>query len=529
MAEHECQHGCYPVDKRWHGGSLTGEVDGEEFSIDSIHDLREFIRRKGEGGPEAAESLLVDQQPSGEPYVLPQSDEEDSVERKKQSRTISISGIGQGFDMGAYLDVLDRIETFYRFEQAKKVKDWMRASPQSQLHQELVQRRQQAEQQINRVLSNLSDLYEQKQLLEHDVRKLEERKAHFEASEEEKKAGGGYEDELKADFVDLVDQHTGRSSIIQMQANNVFPSITADFYRMTGLDDLQEGGQLEDLPENEKAVLRKKWKLYEQWKEQFRTAVESRLNDVQRRLNSVETSIEQTEKWIQPYVQDMQRILSESDLDEQIAVGEELSAYFPHAYSNSWRMMKFFSRRDRTPGDHRGLYWDVVTLNPIKLSTPQFENPQQAGGGLVIFKMQFTEITVCDHVWEEIYQPQIDKQVNQVRRYIRKYVGEPEVELDEKRSDIQGTYGDALTDEEEERLEEAETVSELEQLELDIIDRMKPSWLERRKRGLKEFLGFTDEYYHEDPEELRRELLGPHFPTQFYLDYKYENDLYVMK
>ncbi|MFB6265913.1 MAG: hypothetical protein ABEI07_02405, partial [Candidatus Nanohaloarchaea archaeon] len=72
-------------------------------------------------------------------------------------------------------------------------------------------------------------------------------------------------------------------------------------------------------------------------------------------------------------------------------------------------------------------------------------------------------------------------------------------------------------------------VGEVDDLENEIMARLKPSWFERRKRGLKRFFGVTDEYYHEDPEELRRELLGPFFPTQFYLDYKYENDLYVMK
>jgi hypothetical protein len=179
----------------------------------------------------------------------------------------------------------------------------------------MTQRRQQAEQQINRVLSNLSDLYEQKQLLEHDLRRLEERAQHFDATEESRSEGGGYEDELKADFVDLVDQHTGRHSILQMQANNVFPSITADFYQMSGLDDLQDGS-LKDLPENEKAVLRKKWKLYEQWKDQFETAVKSRLNDVERQLTSVQASIEQTQKWLQPYVEDMERIQPDGQFED---------------------------------------------------------------------------------------------------------------------------------------------------------------------------------------------------------------------
>ncbi|MFB6294536.1 MAG: hypothetical protein ABEI97_02140, partial [Candidatus Nanohaloarchaea archaeon] len=97
------------------------------------------------------------------------------------------------------------------------------------------------------------------------------------------------------------------------------------------------------------------------------------------------------------------------------------------------------------------------------------------------------------------------------------------------RKRLRDRYGDALTDDEEERIAEAETEEELDQIEADIIDRMRPGWVDRRKERLKEFLGMTDDFYHEDPQELRRELLGPYFPTQFYLDYKYDNDLYVMK
>ncbi|MDY6770269.1 MAG: hypothetical protein SVU88_04830, partial [Candidatus Nanohaloarchaea archaeon] len=82
MGKGHCQHGCYPVDKRWHDGSLT---DGDGNSIDSIWDLREFIRENGGGveGARAAEARLDEDQPRDEPYVLPDPGEQDDISRKK--------------------------------------------------------------------------------------------------------------------------------------------------------------------------------------------------------------------------------------------------------------------------------------------------------------------------------------------------------------------------------------------------------------------------------------------------------------
>ncbi|MDY6761440.1 MAG: hypothetical protein SVY41_00155 [Candidatus Nanohaloarchaea archaeon] len=539
MGKGYCQHGCYPIDKRWHGGGLVGEVDGEEFPIDSIFDLREFIRRKGGGsvasnheelmnGVNAAESLLKEEQPNDEPYVLPEGgmDRSDPIHEKIKRRGVSISDVGsQAHATGAYLEILDQLTTFYKFD-AVTVKEWYRASPQSNLHDELRQRRQQAEQQVNRVLSNLQDLYEQKQLLEHDLRRLEERKAHFDAPEEQEVEGEGYEDELKADFVDLVDQHTGRHSILQMQQNNVFPSITADFYQMSGLDDLSGDGQLSDLPENEKAVLRKKWKLYEQWKQQFRTAVESRFQDVQRRLNSVQTSIEQSEEWLKPYVEDIMKL--SGTWEEEMMAQHDLSRYFPQGNASFVHGEKIVSDLDRSPGEETDRYYDVMVMEPVHFGSGGLENPQDPGGGLVVFYVQWTELLCCKHVYEEVFKTQKDARVNRVKNYVNQYVGDP-VDISEDKSNVIGRYEDVITEEEKERVQNAETKEQLHEVEIDINQRLAGDRGRRWKEKIREFFGSTDEFHHEDPKELRRQLLGPYFPTQFYLDYKYDNDLHVMK
>lgn len=524
MGKGYCQHGCYPVDKRWHGGSFTLEIDGEEQVCEDIFDFRKFILQNSLSD---AEEELKEQQPADEPYVLPEEDmdDQDPAHEKIKRRGVSISNFGnQAHALQAYSEITDQLATFYKFD-LKVVKEWYRAKPQSQLHDEMVQRRQQAEQQINRVLSNLQDLYEQKQLLEHDKRRLEERQAHFEADEESELEGEGYEDELKADFVDLVDQHTGRHSILQMQANNIFPSITADFYQMSGLDDLREGGQLAELPENEKAVLRKKWKLYQQWKEQFRTAVQTRLQDVNRRLNSVQTSIEQTEQWIKPYVEDIQKMTG--TWEEEHKYLEAFSRYLPRGYADFAKREKMVGTMDRSPGEKQDKYHDVVIMEPIHFGQGGAEQPQAPGQGLVVFYMPWTEYLCCNHVYEELFQAMIDRKTNQIKNYIAQYIGDA-IDVSDDKAELREKYGDVLTSEEEERIEEAETEDDVEQIELDINDRLQSRTL-RWKNKLRGFFGVTDDFYHEDPQELRRKLLGPYFPTQFYLDYKYDNDLYVMK
>lgn len=582
MGKDYCMHGCYPVDRKWHGGDLKIEEDeigeftdvsspeelknklGEEvydgkgaFEISDIFDLRRFV---DEFGPEAAENLMRAKLPAGEPYMRGDVDSDsESIEDKIKKRGISLSTIGQGPEMGAYLEVVDVITTHYKYDTAIKTTDAMWATPESQVHQELVQRRQQAEQQINRTLGNLSDLYEQKQLLEHDLRQLEARLEHVKNAEKagEIDAGGkkkkgeeeverDTQDELKADFVDLVDQHTGRHSILQMQANNVFPSITADFYSMTSLEDLEPGGHLENLPENEKAVLRKKWKLYLQWKEQFQSAVKSRYNDIKRRLNSVETSIEQTENWIKPYVQDIKMITQ--DFDVQLETWHGISKYLPVGYANVYRSMKVIANKDQSPANEDDLYYDVVVMDMMQGAMPDTANPQAAGQGLSLFYITFYEYLVCKHVYEAVFEKQQNQKKNEVKEYIKKYLGEngpvySREEIEAKREEVLDKLGDGKIgkgagktklmkgrENLRERVESAETMDELEKLE-HIIEyrKYKPSFLGRKRNDVLKFFGATDEFYYENPENLRRNLIGPGFPTQFYLDYKYSSDMFVMK
>lgn len=459
-----CMHGCYP--------------SGNGVDIDR---LREVARTEG---PDAAQELIDEKQPQGEPYVGATHDE-------AHQRTMKIVAGSQGVPVDAYIAVMDEMSKQFDYT-VKKSAEWLHANPGSQLHQEMSQRRQQAEQQINRVLSSLSDLYHQKHLLEHDVRKLESKAEHFEDRKEEA---------LKADFVDNVDQHTGRSSIIQMQANDIFPSITADFYSMESLDDLKDGGHLADLPEQEKATLRKKWKLYQKWKEKFGGAVEEKLEDVERRLRSVKTSIEQTEKWIKPYVQTIKQM----EGDPAAELDEMTDAYMLEGYASAVRGVKVIAHNvvntaENDEGETIPTHRDVIIVETTHISLGGSDQPQAPGQGGEVVVMDFKEYTVCEHVFQEVFQSQIDDRQDMVRRYVASYTGE---ELDE---DI---------------IEHTE--KEFEPYEM-------PFTVKLRNNTYRWF-GLGDPYFHPDPASFREGLLGPHFggSAALYISAKYTIGLYVMK
>jgi predicted nucleic acid-binding Zn-ribbon protein len=457
--EGRCMHGCYPVD------------------IDTI---REIARTDG---AEKAQQWLDENQPRGEPYVGADDDE-------PHQRKMKITAGSQGIPVDSYLATLSILENHHDYE-VNKVQEWLQANPGSQLHQEMQQRRQQAEQQINRVLSSLSDLYQQKHMLEHDLRTLEEKQDHFEDKDEEA---------LKGDFVDNVDQHTGRSSIVQMQANNVFPSITADFYSMNSLDDLTDG-HLSELPEQEKAILRKKWKLYQKWKEKFGGAVDSKVEDLQRRLKSVKTSIEQTENWIKPYVQTIKQM--EGDPEERLH--EMTDPYMLEGYASSMRGMKVVAHAPvRTDEDDEGnsvvTHRDVVVMDVMHLSLGGTEQPQAPGQGAEVVIMDFKEYTVCEHVFNEVFKPQIEQREHEVKRYVNSFVGDEIPEEIEEHTDKQFVPYDM-------------------------------SFPKQLQRNVMRWFGMGDEYFHPSPSDLRTGLLGPAFggASPLYIEIKYDIGLYVMK
>lgn len=455
-----CMHGCYPTPE---GG---------------IEEIRRIARTEG---PEAAQEFIDENQPDGEPYVGAGPDE-------RHHRNMRLISGSQGDPFELYVAAVDRLtETPHEYT-AQIVDEWMHASPGSQLHQELMQRKREAQGQINQTLSSLSDLYQQKHLLEHDIRKLEQKQEHFEEKNEEA---------LKGDFVDEVDANTGKASIIQMQSNDIFPSITADFYAMNSMEDLTEG-HLKDLPEQEKAILRKKWKLYQKWKDKFGNAIENKLRDVKGRLKSVETSIEQTEEWIKPYVQTVKQL--EGDFEAEVE--QVTDPYLVAGYSSLMRGMELITHDvKRTNDEGEVTHRDVVTLEATHMSLGGTDQPNRTGEGGTIMILNFKEYLVCEHVFQEVFQPQIEEKKNEVKRYIAGYKGED------------------VTDDIKEHTE-----LPYEPYEKSIGKKLLHS--------IYKVLGIGDDYYIRDPSSLREELLGPGFGGSgcpLYIEIKFDTGLHVMK
>ena len=470
-----CYHGCYPVNI----DTIRKIARADELK--DIKDkglekqLKNTIGLNRPGGPGAAEEFIIKNDSIDEPYVG----------LGDYQRKVIIKAGQQGPPFGVWMSLASDIGDF-GYDLVKVAEDFV-TQPGSQLHQEMQQREQRAQQQINQSLSGIEDLFKKKQLLEHDLRKLESKQEHFEDEKEEA---------LKADFVDNVDQHTGRNSIVQMQANNIFPSIIPDFYSMTSLEDLSSG-HLSKLPEQEKSVLRKKYMLYEKWKEKFGSAINSKVKDVQRRLRSVERSIEQAENFIKPYVETLRVI--QGDFNKKLDFIKDTDMYIGH--SSSKRIMKFIGTMDLD--SHK----DVLTISVthVDLAAPsEVQSPANSPSAVV---MDLKEFLVCDHVYNEVFKPQIDERKHEVERFVKEMVGD-EVDTSKK------TYT--------EQFPEIKVPSDYKPEELPKSHQTKINFLEMLGLG-------RDSSYKRVPEDIRKGLIGPKYPTGFWINFKIDNGLNIMK
>ncbi|MCJ7450544.1 MAG: hypothetical protein MUP58_02280 [Candidatus Nanohaloarchaeota archaeon QJJ-9] len=499
-----CMHGCYPL----------SEVDGK-----TINDLREVARTEG---PEEAEKKL-DKWCDNEPYVGADGDD-------AHQREFKVSANGQGPPKEFYIVVLDQIENKFNYN-LHKVSEWLHTNPGSQLHQEMEKRRQEAEQQVKSVLANMNERYQEKQNLLHDKRKLESKKEHFRKAIYECENGhettklltdekaedsincpdcredselrekeNAMEEALKADFVDQVDQHTGQHSILQMQQNNIFPSLTADFYSMESLDDLKDG-HLSDLPEQEKAMLRKKYKLYEKWKEKFSKGLERKLKDVNTRLQSIERGIKETENWLKPHVKTIKQM--EGDIDAEIGAGMTEPNFLQGA-SSSLRKVKVIAERGVGPSvtnedeEKKDGYKDVIVMDVTQAGLGGMENPNAPSQGPAVIDISFKEYLVCKHVYDEVFRPQIKRKQNEVKEVIQEYLG--------------SSYEEEIVD---------WTEKEYTEYRKPISKQIKHNFLK--------WAGIGDEFYVGDPEDLRQKMLGPGFARPMYLEIEFEFGLNVMK
>ncbi len=501
-------HGCYPVDSTFFEGS---GIDAEKFikslklaedinkkvletlkelkitHIDGLYSYRVLITLLSDVvGSDVGERILDEMGSTlhyksglGEPYVA------------KGDRTLVIGAKKQGKPMGAYRTLGSLLGFQYGY-QRHKVNEWLNVSPRSQFYNEMMGRRGEAEQQVNRVLATLSDLYQQKHLLEHDIRKLNERISSFKIYDESK---GEREEALKADFIDLVDIQTGRHSLLTMQSENIFPTITADFYRMKKPEDLKTGAPMGNLPESEKAMLRKKWYLYDKWKSEYQQVVAGKVKDLDMRLNSILTSIKQNEEGIRPYVRTLVELrgTSTEELDRMTDL------QMMQGYSSSWRGMKLvcYKAVRENPGGGDSHY-DVLVVNIDHLTLANTEQPAAPGAGGAALILKFKEYLVCKHVFDLAFKPQIDNKKGEVEKFMDLYTGK-------------SPWIDTIK-----KLEpHLKTVKEFKKS-------AKPSkWAYA--------MGKADGFYVrlEELDDLRTKLVGPPHISPLYLDLKYAIGMFV--
>jgi hypothetical protein len=208
------------------------------------------------------------------------------------SKEVTISA-GAGFPTEIYFSIVNWLAK--RGYEVKKVTDWLEIPPRSHLYEEMLRRKQAIEQSVARVLATISEARKDVELIRHDLRRLREVQDHFREKDEHV---------LKSDFVDLVDRHTGAPSLLEMAVSGRFPTIVVDFYRIRNEEDLRTA----DISQVEKAILRKKLRLYAHWKKYFGHEIKNKVKMLEAELNSKLRSIRCLQEMLAPYVKATHRI-----------------------------------------------------------------------------------------------------------------------------------------------------------------------------------------------------------------------------
>jgi len=216
-------------------------------------------------------------------------------------RTFKIKGT-VGFPTDIYFKVITLIKDGFHYE-VKKYKDWIEINPNSPYHQDILQRKQSLEQNVGRILSNMSDMRRDIELINHDLRKFEQVLGHFKENKQ---------DSLKSDFVDLVDSQTP-SGMHKLVASGKFPTLVIDFFKIENKEDIEKL----KVSNSEKGLLRTKWMLYQEWLKMYSKGVEERVKMLREELNNRKAAIENYKKSIEPYLKAIHKIkISQSDPED---------------------------------------------------------------------------------------------------------------------------------------------------------------------------------------------------------------------
>ena len=400
------------------------EGDVRKGKIESLEDVR------GEDGPGSIKGLM------GEPW-----------------KTLKVkSSTRGGPPYGFAINSADKFDNDLDYT-VEKVEESTYVSPDSQLHNQLMQQHQNAEQRVKETKRNLSELLKQKHMLEHDIRKLRSR---IEDIEE------GNETRIKADFVELVDgagasgQGGGdRAALKFLRDQNIYPSIVADFNEMSSFDDLKsaedkasesedkdaedfEDGKLSHLPANVKAILRKKHAMYEKWKDMYGSEIQRKMQELKGELKGLERAIEETEEYLEPYVRDMEMINNKSQ--EELA--SDLRRHIQlRGYSSMFTQREYIIYRGLkntgedivgTDDEDEITHYRVMFLHQVHANLAGGAEPTDPKQGPSVVKVFWHPAIVDKFTFENIFKERIDEVEKDLKLKIQEYKGEIDTKQGEK-------------------------------------------------------------------------------------------------
>jgi len=548
--------------------------DGDEFECEYGHDFAVHGRIGGPKNGDIRDDIL-----SEDVWSLDELREEKGDFLKSimgdPYKVLKVSAGSQGAPYGFILGAADSLDDLgYN---VSKTEEKIFVTPQSNTYGEFVQRKRQAEQNINQTLSSLSDLREQKHMLEHDIRKLRSRAESIRE---------GNETQIKGDFIELVDgagggQGSPQGSLDFLRNNNIYPTIVADFNEMRSVEDLKEPDESEfdnprlyDLPANEKAVLKKKYTMYEKWKDLYGSEIQRKLKELKQQLRNTEQSIEKTKKWLEPYVRDMEMI--EHKDREQLK--KEMDKIFSFkGYSTMSKEMEFIGYKPvknvegnlkEADSEKKATHFKIWYMHAVHVNISGGGNPQTPAEGPTSAKIWWHPAIVCRHVFNNIFKEKVEKSERVFERVLDGYMGEDLMtkegrefqearekvgSIREFRKEVQEKLREMKDDDEfrvpiefsadvrriEDGFENPEELEkEYDEDYLEAVDDLLDTEYsedgdgdddeesEFRKK-LKLFTGQYNQMYHPD---IGGELddMNYDFKMDYYYDFKYDNGMFVM-
>ncbi len=208
------------------------------------------------------------------------------------NRKLKIKGVA-GFPTDVYFKIISLLKDKYNYE-VKKYRDWLEINPTSPYQQDILQKKQALEQSVGRILSNISDMRRDIELINHDLRKFEQVLNHFRENKF---------DSLKSDFVDLVDSQTP-SGMHKLVSSGKFPTLVIDFFKIEKKEDIDKL----KVSNSEKGLLKTKWMLYQEWLKMYSRGVEERVRMLRAELNNRQAAVENYKKSVEPYLKAIHKI-----------------------------------------------------------------------------------------------------------------------------------------------------------------------------------------------------------------------------